>query len=146
MEGRTYKYFKGIPLYPFGYGLSFSTFTYSNMKASKTISVDDSLPVSVDVTNKGKMDGDEVVEVYVTHFGNPLMPIRTLVGFKRVSIKAGQTEHVMVMISNDQLYQLTPTCQKAVLPGEMLVSIGGGQPDATTEQKGLTLSQKVVIQ
>jgi beta-glucosidase len=146
MDGRTYKYFKGNLLYEFGYGLSYSTFTYANMKVAKTISVNDSLPVSVDVTNKGKMDGDEVVEVYVTHFGNPLMPIRALVGFKRVSIKAGQTEHVMVMIPNDQLYQLTPTCQKAVLPGEMLVSIGGCQPGVTTEQKGLTLSQKVVIQ
>jgi beta-glucosidase len=146
MDGRTYKYFKEVPLYPFGYGLSFSTFTYANMKVAKTISVNDSLPVSVDVTNKGKMDGDEVVEVYVTHFGNPLMPIRALVGFKRVSIKAGQTEHVMVMIPNDQLYQLTPTCQKAVLPGEMLVSIGGSQPSPLAIQAHQAISQKVVIQ
>ncbi len=145
MDGRTYKYFKGNPLYEFGYGLSYSTFAYANMKVAKTISVNDSLPVSVDVTNKGTMNGSEVVEVYITHIGNPLMPIRALVGFTRVPVKAGETKRVTVMIPNNQLYQLTPTCQKAVLPGEMIVSIGGCQPSETAEKAGETISQKVMI-
>ncbi|MBB3188119.1 glycoside hydrolase family 3 C-terminal domain-containing protein [Microbacter margulisiae] len=146
MEGRTYKYFKGNPLYEFGYGLSYSSFTYSNMQAPQTISVSDSLPVSVDITNTGKMDGHEVVEVYITHLGNPLMPIRALVGFTRVSLKAGETKRVTVMIPNSQLYQLTPSCQKAVLPGGMIVSIGGRQPDSLAIQNHQAISQKVVIQ
>ncbi len=146
MDGRTYKYFKGNPLYEFGYGLSYSTFSYANMKVAKSISVNDSLPVSVDVTNQGNMSGSEVVEVYITHIGNALMPIRALVGFTRVPLKAGETKHVTVMIPNDQLYQLTPTCQKAVLPGEMLVSIGGCQPNPLAIQTHQVISQKVTIQ
>ncbi|MGC9150986.1 MAG: glycoside hydrolase family 3 C-terminal domain-containing protein [Microbacter sp.] len=146
MKGRTYKYFKGNPLYPFGYGLSYSNFTYSNMVTPQIISVNDSLPVSVDVTNNGKMDGDEVVEVYITHLNSPLMPIRALVGFERIPLKAGETKHVTVMIPNVQLYQLTPTCQKAVLPGEMIVSIGGCQPEPLAIEQHHAVSQKVVIQ
>jgi beta-glucosidase len=99
-NGRTYMYFKGEPLYPFGYGLSYTTFTYSNLKTSAaTLPQDGSIKVNVDVTNTGKKDGEEVVQLYVKHLDSKVdRPIQELKGFKRVSIDAGQSKTVEIAL------------------------------------------------
>jgi len=95
-DGRTYLYFKGKPLYPFGYGLSYTTFAYSNLKTSpSTLDRDGSLTVSVGVKNTGTRAGDEVVQLYVRHLNSKMpRPQKELKGFKRVSLQVGEQKNV----------------------------------------------------
>src|SRR5208283_1969786 len=89
MQNRTYRYFTGEPLYPFGYGLSYSSFEYSNLKLSNPeLQAGDPLSVQVDVKNASKRAGDEVVEVYVSSPKAPGTPLRALRGFARVHLDA----------------------------------------------------------
>jgi beta-glucosidase len=95
-DGRTYMYFKGEPLYPFGFGLSYTTFKFSNLHASApTLTKDASITVSVDVTNTGSRAGDQVVQMYVHHMGTKVEePDKALKGFARVSLAPGETKTV----------------------------------------------------
>lgn len=97
-HGRTYMYFKAKPLYPFGYGLSYTTFKYSNLKTSSpTLAKDGSITVSVDVKNTGKCAGDEVVQLYVKHLNSAVgRPIQELRGFKRVALQPGESKTVEI--------------------------------------------------
>jgi beta-glucosidase len=93
-HGRTYMYFKGEPLYPFGYGMSYTTFSYANLKASSAeVASDGTVTVTVDVTNTGSRTGDEVVQLYVKHLESKVgRPIEELKGFQRVSLKPNETK------------------------------------------------------
>ena len=95
-HGRTYQYFKGKPLFPFGYGLSYTTFAYSSLSVSAaSLRKDGAVTVGVDVKNTGRRDGDEVVQLYVKHLASKLArPNQALKGFRRVSVAAGATAHV----------------------------------------------------
>ena len=97
-NGRTYMYFKGEPLYPFGFGLSYTTFIYSNIRTSVPVLASDGfITVSVDVKNTGKRAGDEVVQLYVRHINSKVSrPIQELKGFQRVELKAGETKSVAI--------------------------------------------------
>ena len=129
MKGRTYRYFTGDPLYPFGYGLSYTTFEYSNLTFNKnSLSATDDLTASVDVKNTGKMAGDEVVEVYLTHPGVDGAPLRALAGFRRVHVESGATQHVDVSIPNRQLSFVDPDGVRKIVSGQLQVWVGGGQP------------------
>jgi len=92
-HGRTYMYFKGEPLYPFGFGLSYTTFSYANLRASSArVAKDGAITVSVDVTNAGSRTGDEVVQLYVKHLMSKVeRPVEELKGFERVALKPGET-------------------------------------------------------
>jgi beta-glucosidase len=104
-HGRTYMYFKGEPLYPFGYGLSYTTFKYSNLRTSSDdLARDGVVTVSVDVTNTGSRAGDEVVQLYVSHPHSKVeRPREELKGFQRVSIKAGETKTVQIPLKASTL-------------------------------------------
>ena len=104
-HGRTYMYFKGEPLYPFGFGLSYTTFKYANLKTSSpSIDSNGMLTVSVDVTNTGAMAGDEVVQLYVHHLSSRVeRPKQELKGFKRVSIGPGETRTVEIPLKASSL-------------------------------------------
>ncbi len=95
-HGRTYMYLKDKPLYPFGYGLSYTSFQYSGLKTSaETLAKDGSVTVTVDVTNTGARDGEEVVQLYVRHLSSRVeRPIEELKGFERVAIAKGQKRAV----------------------------------------------------
>lgn len=133
MKGRTYRYFTGEPLYPFGYGLSYTTFAYDNLSFnSKTLGSSDDLTVSADVKNIGRVAGDEVVQVYLTHSGVAGAPLRALVGFKRVHLEPGSAQRVRITIPNRQLSLVDESGVRKIVPGDIQVWMGGGQP-ATRE-------------
>ena len=104
-RGRTYMYFKGEPLYPFGYGLSYTTFSYANMKASSAaMASDGTITVSVDVTNTGSRTGDEVVQLYVKHLKSKVeRPLEELKGFQRVTLKPNETKTVQISLKASTL-------------------------------------------
>jgi len=104
-DGYTYMYFKGEPLFPFGYGLSYTTFKYSNLRTStQELAKDGTVTVSVDVTNTGSRAGDAVVQMYVKHLGSKVVRAREeLKGFKRVAIEAGETKTVEIPLKASSL-------------------------------------------
>jgi len=97
-DGRTYMYFKGEPLYPFGYGLSYTTFKFSNLRiSSPQLAKDGTVTVSVDVTNTGSRAGDEVVQLYVKHLRSKVeRPREELKGFQRVTVQPNETRTVQI--------------------------------------------------
>lgn len=148
MKGRTYRYFEGKPLYPFGYGLSYSKFAYNNAKlSSATIQAGDSVAMDVDVQNTSKRDGDEVAQVYISFPKAPGAPIRALRGFTRVHIGAGQTQHVHIDLGPRDLSQVNAVGDRIVAAGKYNVSIGGGQPgtDAVSVDVPLTIQQETKL-
>ncbi len=99
MNNRTYRYFKGEALYPFGYGLSYTTFAYKfNKPLKKTYTTTETINVTVDITNTGKLSGDEVTQVYIQYPDAPDMPLKEMKAFKRVTINKGKTQTVSVAI------------------------------------------------
>jgi beta-glucosidase len=104
-DGRTYMYFKGEPLYPFGYGLSYTTFKYSNLRTSAPqLAKDGAVTVSVDVTNTGAVAGDAVVQLYVKHLASKVVrPNEELKGFRRVAVKPGETRTVEIPLKASTL-------------------------------------------
>jgi beta-glucosidase len=104
-DGRTYMYFKGEPLYPFGFGLSYTTFQYSNLRTSTPrLAKDGTVTVSVDVTNTGSRSGDAVVQMYVKHLGTEVeQPREALKGFKRVTLEPNETKTVEIPLKASTL-------------------------------------------
>ena len=104
-DGYTYMYFKGEPLYPFGFGLSYTTFKISNIRTSSPrLASDGNVTVSVDVTNTGSRSGDEVVQLYVKHLHSAVpRPREELEGFQRVAVDAGQTKTVEIPLPASRL-------------------------------------------
>jgi len=104
-EGHTYMYFKHKPLYPFGYGLSYSDFKYSNMNTDKPFfPIDGEITISVDIKNLGKRDGDEVVQLYVKHVDSKVeRPVKQLKGFKRVNIKNGENATIALSLKAEDI-------------------------------------------
>lgn len=132
MEGRTYRYFKGKPLYPFGFGLSYTHFEYSNLKSSTdNLTNSDTLSLSVEVTNTGEFAGDEVVQVYISA-NRPGYPLRQLAAFQRVHIKPGVTQNLHFSLSALQFTQVDNSGKRTLEPGRFSISVGGGQPGHTT--------------
>lgn len=104
-HGRTYMYFKGKPLYPFGFGLSYTRFEYSHMKTSSPgLSRNGEMTISVDIKNAGSLAGDEVVQLYVKHLGSKVLrPEEELKGFKRITLRAGETKRVDLKLTASAL-------------------------------------------
>jgi len=129
MKGRTYRYFTGEPLYPFGYGLSYTNFEYSGLSFDKdSVGAAGDLVASVDVKNSGAMASDEVVQVYLTHPGVKGAPIRALAGFKRVHLNAGESQKVEITVPNRNLSYVDEGGTRRISPGTVQVWVGGGQP------------------
>jgi beta-glucosidase len=131
MTNRTYRYFKGKPLYGFGYGLSYSTFSYSNVHLSKNrLDAGDTLRVEADVKNTSTLAGDEVAELYLTPPQNGVYPLRSLEGFEHVHLLPGQSKHVSFTLDPRQLSEVDEKGIRAVRAGVYSVTVGGGQPGA----------------
>jgi beta-glucosidase len=130
MEGRTYRYFKEKPLYPFGYGLSYTTFSYSELSLPRTmVNAVDPVGVDVTVTNTGKVAGDEVVQLYLKLppvKGAPLLALR---GFQRIHLYPGASQKVHFELKDRDLGMVTEDGQPIIACGDYTISIGGGQPE-----------------
>jgi beta-glucosidase len=132
MKGRTYRYFPGEPLYPFGYGLSYSKFTYRNLTAPDQVETGGEMKVSVQVRNVGPRDGEEVVQLYLKHAGASVpVPIRSLEGFQRVALRAGEEKTVSFTLSPRELSIVGNDGQRSVAPGDLEIAVGGKQPGFT---------------
>jgi len=133
MRGRTYRYLADKPLYGFGFGLSYTSFAYANLKVTQS----DSVQVEGDVKNTGRTAGDEVVELYLTQPKAFETPVRVLAGFKRVHLGPGESAHVSLTIDPRSLGQVDEKGNRVIVPGEYTVSLGGAQPqEAAAVQTG----------
>jgi beta-glucosidase len=129
MAGRTYRYFAGTPLYPFGHGLSFTSFRYANLRV--TPSAGEALTVAVDVTNTGSRDGDEVVQLYAVPPGNSHPREReALGGFSRVHLAHGETRTVEITIPATALRRWSPEKKACAIPsGAWTIRAGASSAD-----------------
>jgi beta-glucosidase len=147
MSRRTYRYFGGEPLYPFGYGLSYTTFDYSNGRLSKgSVAAGQDVTVSVDVTNTGAMAGDEVVQLYLTHPGVPGAPLRSLQGFSRIHLDVGEKKTVAFRLHAQELSTVDESGKRRVVPGGVDVWVGGGQPasrEGLSQAAGVKMAFKI---
>ena len=129
MKNRTYRYFAGQPLYPFGYGLSYSKFAYSNLKLStRELRAGDPLSVEVDIRDTSDQAGDEVAELYLIFPKVAGAPIRALRGFTRVHAGGGETQHVAFTLAARDLSLVNGAGDRMVAAGDYSISVGGGQP------------------
>ena len=130
MEGRTYRYFRGKPLYPFGYGLSYTTFSFSDLTIPQaTVNAGDSVEADVTVTNAGKTAGDEVAELYLKFPDVKGAPNIALRGFQRIHLDPGQSQKLHFVLKNRDLGMVTEDGHSKIVAGDYTMSIGGGQPD-----------------
>jgi beta-glucosidase len=148
MKGRTYRYFEGEPLWPFGYGLSYTNFAYSELTLPTTpINAGDDLSTSVTVTNSGKAAGDEVVELYLKFPDVAGAPIRALRGFQRIHLEAGASQKVEFHLNPRDMSMVTDIGDIIVAQGKYTISIGGSQPgtDASSVSSGFEVKGQLTL-
>jgi beta-glucosidase len=134
MKGRTYRYFTGTPLYPFGYGLSYTKFSYSDLSVpTSSVAAGDPVSADVTVTNSGNREGDEVVQLYLKFPNVPGAPLRALRGFERVHLAAGASQKVHFELKNRDLSMVTEVGEPVIAEGDYSIFIGGGQPGTSAQ-------------
>jgi beta-glucosidase len=148
MKGRTYRYFEGTPLYPFGYGLSYTTFTYSELTVpSGPITAGNSAIVEVTVTNTGHSAGDEVAQLYLTFPHVAGAPLRALRAFQRLHLEAGASQRLRLELQPRDLSMVTEDGVPIVAEGRYDFSVGGGQPYTGVQvlAQSITIKGKIVL-
>lgn len=146
MENRTYRYFKGDPLYGFGYGLSYTSFHYDQLKAPTAVSSGKKVTVSARVTNTGKSEGEEVIELYVSNENKSIKsPLKALKGFQRISLKSGESKLVQFVLSPQDLSIVDDKGTMKQIKGKVMISIGGGQPDEKNKTTSDVVKGHVVV-
>ena len=146
MENRTYRYFTGDPLYGFGYGLSYTSFHYDQLKIPATVAPGKKITVSARVTNTGKRDGEEVVQVYVSNENKTIKaPLKALKGFKRIPLKAGESKMVQFTLSPQDLSTVDDKGKLKQNKGKIMISIGGGQPDEKNKRTSDVVKREIVV-
>ena len=141
MKGRTYRYMTQAPLYPFGYGLSYTSFAYKSAKLSKAVVCKtDSVKLAIEVQNTGKREGDEVVQIYLRNPNDPNGPLKALKGFKRVSIKAGAVQKISFVLAPSTFNSFNDQTQKfEILPGKYELLYGGSSDDKSIKKIALEI-------
>ena len=130
MENRTYRYFKGAPQWGFGYGLSYTTFQYDQLEIPESVNVHSPAEVRVRVTNTGKRDGEEVVQLYVSRsVDGQRTPLRAMKGFNRIMVRAGESKTITFTLTPEDLGIIDQEGYQRFVAGEVNVFVGGGQPD-----------------
>ncbi len=129
MAGKTYRYFTQEPLYPFGYGLSYTTFSYGNLAIPASVTAGEKVTVKVTVTNTGRAEGEEVVQLYLTdEKASTPRPVRQLEGFSRINLKPGESKVVEFNLEPRQFSIINKKGKRVIEPGYFIISVGGKQP------------------
>lgn len=138
MKGRTYKYMDEDPLYPFGFGLSYGSFTYGELKISKAnISKDEEVTVSVEVTNEGEVESDEVVQLYVSDDEASVdVPNSQLFGVQRIKLAPKQSKNVSFTLKPNAFQLVNNDGQRVLEPGKFIVHVGGSSPMKRSQELG----------
>jgi beta-glucosidase len=145
MKNRTYRYFTGEPLFPFGFGLSYTTFSYKKLNVREQIIGNDTVKVSVDVKNTGKREGDEVVQLYIANLTADVpVPVHSLKAFKRIYLRAGETKTVDLYIPPDAFSIIDKNNKRVVKPGKFEIFVGGKQPDRKEVKDNQGILKKVI--
>ena len=146
MKGRTYRYFEGKPLYPFGYGLSYTTFSYSGLTVPKAaVTAGEPVTAEVTLTNTGKLPGDEVAQLYLSFPDVKGAPIRALRAFQRIHLEAGASQKVKFELKPRDLSIVTEAGDPTIVEGKYSVSVGGGQPNTGAQTIGGTFQVKGTV-
>jgi beta-glucosidase len=134
MKGRTYRYFEGTPLYPFGYGLSYTSFSFSDLTVpASAVRAGEPMMAEVTVTNTGKLAGDEVAQLYLSFPKVPGAPLRALRAFRRVHLQPGASQKVQFMLNPRDMSMVTEAGEPIIAEGEYTVYVGGGQPNTAAQ-------------
>ncbi len=146
MQGRTYRYFAGEPLYPFGYGLSYTSYAYRNLLLPRQVRTGSEMKVSVEIENTGKVAGEEVAQLYMSRVGAPAdAPIRSLDAFSRIALRPGETKTVSFVLTARQLSQPAGNGRMVMNPGEVRIWVGGQQPGVAGASSASVLSGTVSV-
>ena len=148
MKGRTYRYFSGTPLWPFGYGLSYTSFKYEDLTLPKApLRAGEPLHISVNVTNIGNLAGDDVVQLYLTFPERPGAPLRALRGFQRIHLAPGKSRTVKFDLDRRDLSMVDEAGDRIVAQGTYTVSVGGGQPNTGVPTVGsaFTVEDQIML-
>ncbi|MFC4213088.1 glycoside hydrolase family 3 C-terminal domain-containing protein [Pedobacter lithocola] len=141
MEGRTYKYFKGEPVYEFGYGLSYTKFSYDKFEIKNSFNLNDEVNLSVEVKNNGNLEGDEVVQVYLKHLDSKVpAPLISLKAFKKVHLGKGEKKTVIFKLKPSDFSVIMENGDAVINPGKFEIAVGGGQPG----DKNLNVFNKII--
>jgi len=134
VKGRTYRYFTGTPLYPFGYGLSYTKFTYSDLNVpTQAVAAGEPVSADVTVTNSGSREGDEVVQLYLKFPSVAGAPLKALRGFQRVHLAPGAAQKVRFDLKDRDLSMVTEAGEPVIAEGDYSLSVGGGQPGTSAQ-------------
>jgi len=145
MENRTYRYFKGEPLYPFGYGLSYTTFKYSKLKVAKKVKSGETVKVTLKVQNTGKLAGDEVAQLYISNLKAAVpVPIKALKGFKRIHLNPGELKVVTFEIAPDAFSIIDENFKRIIKPGDFMIQVGGHQPSKKVSEAEAGILKKMI--
>jgi beta-glucosidase len=146
MKGRTYRYMKDKPQFPFGYGLSYASFVYSDIKPSKSpIKKDENLVVSATVKNTGKVAGDEVIQLYITDVkASVIVPQASLKGFKRVTLNPGESTTVSFTITPEMLKIYNDEGKTILEPGDFKITIAGSSPSEQCRKQGIPSVETII--
>lgn len=146
MANRTYRYFDGDVLYPFGYGLSYTSFKYKKMECPEEMQIGDSLKIKVEVSNTGKCMGEEVVQLYLSHKSIAReTPLCQLAGFEKVELKAGERKVIEFKLSTRHLAYVDETGSIGTTPGVVNIYIGNVCPSAPKRFTSKIISKSVVL-
>ena len=138
-HGRTYRYFEGEPLYPFGFGLSYTSFEFTNPRLNKNkIQSGESVTLSVDLKNTGKIAGDEIAQLYVKNPA-PGGPVKSLKGFERIALKPGQTKTVSFEITSQTLSEFAGTKGFTVEKGKHTLMVGSSSRNSDLKEVNLII-------
>jgi beta-glucosidase len=146
MDNRTYRYYKGEALYPFGYGLSYSTFKYDSLQIPASVKTGEDLRVTARLKNTGSMKGEEVAQLYISYQDvNGKAPLKALKGFHRISFKPGESKTITFLLSPEDLSLVKEDGSLYQPKGKLMISVGGGQPGVKNKTTSNVISGTVTI-